>query len=133
MSSRDQCAQDYRVLLAGDGREDRGRVASMLARSGFQVAEFAEWLQLVAFLRDAPLFRAAGETEDVVVLDLRLSGPRLIERTEAVNGSHAPVVLITRADSRLSEEQRNGCEVLEEPLDEELLRTTVLAASRRTR
>src|SRR4026209_142736 len=116
MPSRDQCAQGYRVLLAGDGRETRGRVASMLARSGFQVAEFAEWLQLVAFLRDAPLWHATAETEDVVVRDRRLSGPRLIERTEAVNGSHAPVVLITRADRPLSEQQRNGCDVLVEPL-----------------
>lgn len=92
-----------RVLLAGDGRETRAHLATAAARLGCEVIEFREWQELVQRLRETAAPATRAENDDIVILDLRLSGRRLLDRVLSVTGGSVPLVLVTGQDLELPE------------------------------
>jgi CheY-like chemotaxis protein len=119
-----------KVLLAGDGREHRARLATILRGQGFEVTEFGEWMQLVQHVREAPLFEIAGDPGDVIVLDLRASGAGALERVSAAAPPGAPMVVITVPGGLPTDPaMQDNWVTFEDPLDVELLRKAVIGVS----
>ena len=108
-----------RVLRAGDSREYRERLATAVGRVGCEVVEFNEWQDLVQCLRETPLPPVPGETDDIVLLDLRMSGRRLLDRVLSVVGDRVPLVLV--AGDALELPPTTGWTVLREPVQADAL------------
>ncbi len=119
-----------KVLLAGDARERRARLAMTLRGQGFDVLELTDWLHLVTCIREVPLFSISGDPADVIVLDLRASGAAALARVNAAAPVGASMVVITAPGARpLESGARDDWVVFEEPVDIELLRNAVIGVS----
>jgi DNA-binding NtrC family response regulator len=85
-----------RVLLAEDDGEMRKLVAERLSKSGYDVTEVANGLELLRMLEDH-LCHARGLSFDVVVSDVRMPGASAIGGLQLVHelDPALPVVLMT--------------------------------------
>jgi CheY-like chemotaxis protein len=117
---------DVRVLVAGDGRETRGHLAMAVERLGCEVVEFREWQDLVQCLREtAPNSREQADA--VLLLDLRMSGRRLLDRVREVTGDDVPLVVVAGEDLELPEV--SGWTVLRAPVHAETVRQAIVSCT----
>jgi len=125
--------QRTRIFLAEDDKEMRGLVASVLRRSGHEVVEAADGLELLRQIESVDELESEA-CRDLVVTDVRMPGATGLEVLASLRQSrpNVPVVLVSsfgdeelRADAR----QLGAAAFLDKPFSLAALQTTILQLS----